>query len=64
MMGFHIEKNFDLDVGQKEQLMYLIIGVILGLIIVSYLLGRKELPKIELISPLAEEKSGKQRPEA
>jgi hypothetical protein len=39
--------------------MYIIIGVILGLIIVSYLLGKKELPKIELISPLGEEKPGK-----
>jgi hypothetical protein len=54
-----IEKSYDIDVGQKEQLMYIIIGVILGLIIVSYLLGKKELPKIELISPLGEEKPGK-----
>ena len=58
-----IEKSYDIDVGQREQLMYIIIGVILGLIIVSYLLGKKELPKIELVSPLGEEKKSKEKKE-
>jgi hypothetical protein len=37
-----IEKSFDLDVGEREQLLYILIGVVLGLIVVSYLLSRKK----------------------
>ena len=36
-----IEKAFDIDVGEREQLLYILIGVVIGLILVSYLLGRQ-----------------------
>ena len=37
-----IERSFDIDVGEREQLLYILIGVVLGLIVVSYLLSRKK----------------------
>lgn len=36
-----IEKAFDIDVGEREQLLYILIGVVIGLIVVSYLLGKQ-----------------------
>jgi uncharacterized membrane protein len=36
-----IEKAFDVDVGEREQLLFILIGVVIGLIVVSYLLGKQ-----------------------
>jgi uncharacterized membrane protein len=53
-----IEKSFDLDVGEREQLLYILIGVVLGLIVVSYLLGRKKSRK----SPAKAEEKASAKP--